>query len=30
VSKPVSLNSFIQVVQSIESFWIDIVKLPQK
>jgi len=30
VSKPVSLDSFIQVVQSIESFWIDIVKLPQK
>jgi len=30
VSKPVSLDSFIQVVQSIETFWIDIVKLPQK
>lgn len=30
VSKPVSLSSFIQVVQSIESFWINIVKLPQK
>lgn len=30
VSKPVSLDSFIQVVQSIESFWIDIVKLPNK
>lgn len=30
VSKPVSLSNFIQVVQSIESFWINIVKLPQK
>ncbi len=30
VSKPVSLSSFINVVQSIESFWIDIVKLPAK
>ncbi|MGB1237706.1 MAG: response regulator [Pseudomonadales bacterium] len=30
VSKPVSLNSFIEVVQSIESFWIDIVKLPSQ
>ncbi|MEH6445237.1 MAG: response regulator [Oceanospirillaceae bacterium] len=28
VTKPVSLESFINVVQSIESFWIDIVKLP--
>lgn len=28
ISKPVSLKSFINVIQSIESFWIDIVKLP--
>jgi len=29
VSKPVSLNDFIKVIQMIETFWIDIVKLPR-
>lgn len=29
VSKPVSFNDFIDVVQGIETFWIEIVKLPQ-
>lgn len=28
VTKPVQLEDFIKVVQMIESFWIDIVKLP--
>jgi chemotaxis family two-component system response regulator Rcp1 len=30
VTKPVDLNSFIEVVKSIESFWISIVRIPQK
>ena len=30
VTKPVDLNQFITVVQSIEDFWISIVKLPSK
>ena len=29
VTKPVNLDQFIKVVQSIESFWLTIVKLPQ-
>jgi two-component system, chemotaxis family, response regulator Rcp1 len=28
ISKPVNLDQFIKVVQSIESFWLTIVKLP--
>jgi CheY-like chemotaxis protein len=28
VSKPVDLDQFITVVQSIENFWFTIVKLP--
>ncbi len=28
VSKPVDLDQFIKVIQSIESFWLTIVKLP--
>ncbi len=30
VTKPVDLNSFIEVVKTIESFWISIVRLPTK
>ncbi len=30
VSKPVELNEFINVVKSIEDFWLSIVKLPSK
>jgi CheY-like chemotaxis protein len=30
VTKPVDLNSFIEVVKAIESFWISIVRLPSK
>ncbi len=30
VAKPVDLNRFIQVVKSIEDFWVTIVKLPPK
>ncbi len=30
VTKPVDLNRFIQVVKSIEDFWVTIVKLPPK
>lgn len=29
VSKPVQLNDFMRVVQTVSSFWIDIVNLPQ-
>lgn len=29
VTKPADLDQFIRVVQSIESFWLTIVKLPQ-
>ncbi|QKE41668.1 MAG: response regulator [Ferrovum myxofaciens] len=29
VTKPVNLDQFIKVVQSIETFWLTIVKLPQ-
>jgi CheY-like chemotaxis protein len=28
ITKPVDLNQFITVVQTIESFWMTIVKLP--
>jgi len=30
VTKPVQLDDFIRVVQTIESFWIDIVRLPKE
>lgn len=30
ITKPVDLNRFIEVVKTIESFWISIVRLPQK
>lgn len=30
VTKPVDLNSFIEVVKAIESFWISIVRVPSK
>jgi chemotaxis family two-component system response regulator Rcp1 len=30
ISKPVDLNQFVKVVQSIEEFWLSIVKLPTK
>ena len=30
VTTPVDLNSFTEVVKSIESFWISIVRVPQK
>ena len=30
INKPVDLGQFINVVQSIESFWLTIVKLPDK
>ena len=29
VTKPVGLEQFVQVVKSIEDFWLTIVKLPQ-
>ena len=29
VTKPVDLEQFVKVVQSIEDFWLTIVKLPQ-
>jgi len=28
IAKPITLNQFLQVVRSIESFWLNIVKLP--
>jgi two-component system response regulator len=28
ITKPVDLDQFIKVVQSIENFWMTIVKLP--
>ena len=28
ITKPVDLDQFIKVIQSIESFWFSIVKLP--
>ncbi|MEO5563330.1 MAG: response regulator [Chitinophagaceae bacterium] len=30
ITKPVDFNRFMDVVRSIEDFWISIVKLPQK
>lgn len=30
ITKPVDLNRFMEVVRTIEDFWISIVKLPQK
>ena len=30
ITKPVDFNRFIEVVRSIEDFWISIVKLPKK
>lgn len=30
VTKPVDLDRFVQVVKSIENFWVSIVKLPPK
>jgi two-component system response regulator len=30
ITKPVDLDQFIRVVQSIENFWLTIVKLPPK
>lgn len=30
VTKPVDLDRFVQVVKSIEDFWVNIVKLPPK
>ena len=29
ITKPVDLDQFLRVVQSIESFWLSLVKLPQ-
>ena len=29
ITKPVDLNKFIDVVKSIENFWLKIVKLPK-
>ena len=28
ITKPINLNQFINVVKSIENFWLTIVKLP--
>jgi chemotaxis family two-component system response regulator Rcp1 len=30
VNKPLDLNGFVQVVRSIESFWLSIVRLPSE
>jgi two-component system, chemotaxis family, response regulator Rcp1 len=30
ISKPVDISQFIEVIRSIENFWIKIVKLPSK
>jgi len=30
ITKPVDLNRFLRVVQSIESFWLTLVKLPSR
>ena len=30
IIKPVDFDQFIKVVKSIESFWLEIVKLPSK
>jgi hypothetical protein len=28
ITKPIDVNSFMEVVQQIENFWLTIVKLP--
>jgi CheY-like chemotaxis protein len=30
VTKPVDIDHFLQVVKSIEEFWVEIVKLPSQ
>ena len=30
ITKPVSLEGFLKVVQSIDNFWLSVVKLPKK
>lgn len=30
ITKPVDLNNFLEVIESIESFWISIVQLPKR
>lgn len=30
ITKPVDINSFIEVIRSIENFWFNIVKLPSQ
>jgi two-component system response regulator len=30
VTKPIDLNQFVKVIQSIENFWFTVVKLPVK
>ena len=30
ITKPVDLDQFLRVVQSIESFWLSLVKLPER
>jgi two-component system, chemotaxis family, response regulator Rcp1 len=30
ISKPVDLDGFLKVVQSIDNFWLSVVKLPPK
>ncbi len=30
INKPVDLDSFMEIIRSIESFWISIVRLPKK
>jgi hypothetical protein len=29
ITKPVSLDGFLKVVQSIDNFWLSVVKLPR-
>ena len=30
ITKPIDLDQFVKVVKSLQSFWLSIVKLPQK
>ncbi len=30
VTKPVDLNEFVKVVQSVDDFWLTVVKLPSR
>jgi chemotaxis family two-component system response regulator Rcp1 len=30
ITKPVSLNGFLEVIKSIDSFWLSVVKLPHE